>query len=79
MPVFGMYFPKAEEMATRTRSTDNAALIIFVGLLEERERGNKSEKCGRNLNILHLEKKEGWCPLVFKDHFVMQHELLTGI
>lgn len=37
MPVFGVYFPKAEDTVTRTKSTDNAALIIFRGLLEHEE------------------------------------------
>lgn len=33
LPDFGMYFPKADDTHTRIKSTDDAALIIFIGFL----------------------------------------------
>lgn len=43
LPVFGMYFPKVEDTVTRTKSTNNVTLIIFVDLLEDKEE-QKEEK-----------------------------------
>lgn len=52
MPVFGMYFPKVEDVATRTKSTDNTALIILIGVLEHEEQ----TKAGGNTFFFQMFK-----------------------
>lgn len=43
LPLFGMYFPKVQDTAIRTKRADNVALIIFMGLLEDEEQAQRKK------------------------------------